>query len=311
MRDVEVVGAAPAAVPNQLLVDTYNLYYNGGCVMQVDHINRDADTSVSMRARNYADVTHRFFDSLDTLYTDTNLGFQVPFSPTTSATAVHSGSTWQTAYTPDPALIGTGAQQKCYVAKAFQHAWQSGFPFVQLKCKTTAANIAVDFSVSLHNWIGVAPFLLKTAGAMPLETVPFSLPSWWRIMRSASVLKGGDAATSRMFTDSVASLQREVTSTTPLMRAVATSPQPAKDILKLAQAPAVAMHNPSLLQRLSGGLNEVKGFAKAIGGVYREVSPWLAKAMRSVSTVPRQLAPYVGATIEAIEDAAPLMIMAA
>jgi len=315
--DYDILGAAPAAVPGQLEADTSNLYYQGGVGMTVQHTNRDAFTTVAMRARNYSNVVHRFFDSLDNMYTNTNLGFVTPFEMASCAQAVHSGSQWQTAYSVSEALISTAAQQKCYLVKSFQHAWQQGYPFVQLKCRTNTGNMVVKFSVSAENWMGVAPFAMDAAGAMPFETVPYILPTWWRITRSSSTLKAGSTGSAILFEQDARELQRQGGMHSPLERAVAVSPSPQRSIARLAGHPAVASHNRSLTDRLVQYSGNVKQGAEAAGNMYsawKSVKPFLSKLLggfeRGASNLGRY-APEVGATLtEVAEDGLPLLMMA-
>lgn len=315
--DYENLEAAPAAVPGQLEADTSNLYYQGGAAMSVQHTNRDAFTTVAMRARNYSNVIHRFFDSLDNMYANTNLGFTTPYEMAASAQMVHSGSQWQTAYKVDDTLISTAAQQKCYLVKSFQHAWQQGYPFVQLKCRTNTGNMVVKFSVSTENWMGIAPFKLDSAGAMPFETVPYLMPAWWRITRSSSTLRAGPAGSAVLFEQDAKALQREGGMHSPLERAVAVSPSPAHSIATLAGHPAVASHNVGLTERLVNMSGKVKQGAEATGNMYsayKSVKPWLSKLLSGVergATNFSRYGPEIGATLtEVAEDGLPLLMLA-
>jgi len=331
-RVAPVVDAAPMSVPVEAPVfdvDRGNFYYVGGAALQLQHVNRDAYTTAAFRVRRTDNVTHRFFDTLDALGTTNDLGFRVPFEAGTAAFATYSGSMWDTARRPIGNTDPTGSSLTSYLCISFNRCWEAGYPFIQVRCKTTSGASSVRFSVSGRSWMGIAPKPLDRAGAMPFETVPFSLPGWFSVGRVNGVVGREADKAAPMAMETMMQLQPQMGSSTPLQRAVAVAPRPVAAVAQLAEERHVQNHNPSLAEAAAGGvsagmfLNSIKGrvgsfFSKVIkdvgGKAVRSDGQYLGRAGTQIARLASQrLLPFLmegaaeaGAAAEAV---APLAIM--
>lgn len=272
--------------------DTTNLYWNGGASMELSHTNIDAYTTTAFRVRKMSNYTHRFFDRLDNIYNNTALGFREPYATAAAATSFHSGSQWVTSSRATAGVApGTVANQALFVVKGFDNCWQQGCPMIQVKSSTVNPNIAVKFSVTCKVWKAVAPYGLGVAGAMPRETVPFDLPSWFSLCRmSGGVGKTMNAAKSAM-NDRVSYAVPYMTSGSPLQRAVAVSKAPASAIAPLLKHPAVAAHNSWATEALEGvgGLSVAREFTKRAGPLFTRI----LAGLRTAAPVAEEVAPLL------------------
>lgn len=306
VSDKPKVGIAPIAQSTSD-IDEYNLYYTGGAALTVSCMKTDDQISVAMRARTTDNVVNRFYQGVDNIYSNDQLGFTTPYVNTNAAHAFHSGNKWDFLTRGKGGVIpGSVANENLYGVKAFQKAWQAGEPFIQIVVQTVAPNTTVRFSVSARAWIGVAPMRLASAGVMPLETAPFELPTWFSFARSGAGYGKHDVAQRASSNMQIANLLPALTSEVPLLRQVASSPAPRQMIEAVAQHPRVAQHNglESVVESIGGA---------TLGGlIVNKVGPvaksWLAnRGKQLASYAVQRLLPGM---LEGAETALPLLAAA-
>lgn len=187
IRKPNSVSAIPA-IPSGSNSSVDHLVYPGGYEMMVSAINLTAYTSCSMRVRNEINTIHTFLTNMTYALGSTtiNPGITDPYVKCDQATACYSGNQWEscTEQSTPVANPPVGYELMC----AFQ-AVQNGYPFFDIQIQNSGSSSAsVTFNFVVNGWSAVAPLNISAAGALSLETVPFNMPGWFTLGRSASAV---------------------------------------------------------------------------------------------------------------------------
>jgi len=214
-------------------IESNNLYYEGGSMLHVHTLNKNAYLTVSYQTRTGKNMQDRFVDSLPQLWTTTDPGAPLSLTDTPSeargAISMYTGSVWSQGVRLHSAQ-DEGDAQFGY-SETFRRCWASGAPWIRAVCRTTNAGVAatgsVQFSISLLTWNATAPRDPSLAASMPLETVPLPIPSWLRAMRTRGAIYNGqkDNLFENIWNSQVERIQQSMIPSTPMTREIIRRPE--------------------------------------------------------------------------------------
>lgn len=200
--------------------DGANSYYIGNNTMSVSVSNPNAYLSTSFMAYDGTNKVDRFFDLPEAIFSG-DYGFtDVPVS-SNGCTMTYSSSMWRT-LRKQRFFTDFSPEQRIQVVNVFSEILCTGSNICRLVARTTTPNMEVRLSFRCESWVGISPFAQNQAGTMPYETVPFSIPSWFRVARSAGYISDASSVqkVNSMFNQVVAAMP----SSTPFQRTIASLP---------------------------------------------------------------------------------------
>jgi hypothetical protein len=231
------------------LVETNNLYYMGGCVLEVSTNNPNAFLSTSYQTRTGDNTPDRFQHDLPNLWAGVEPVAPLSLSDTVMACngciSVYTGASWHVGLAPANTNGWPSPDDHAYhLSSAFRRCWAMGAPWIRCVARTTSNGVpvpgAVQFNVTFNCWAATAPSLMVTAASQPFETVPLQSPSWLRTLKTRGCVYDRDTkknAYSDMMREMVSRLRDNVTGETQVQRTFLANPKAAvKTILASPQA---------------------------------------------------------------------------
>jgi hypothetical protein len=188
IKELDSLGAAPVKV-NAFFGGKQAFVYPGGYEMTIEHVNKTAYTSTAFRQRTSSNTVHDFIDLWDTVglgAQSIDMGVLDPFVNTKSIHTCFSGDRWKApiAYDGNYGPPLDDYQILCSVMQCISN----DYPVVQCVVTNTGPDVAaISLNIVINGWQGVAPLILNKAGAMPYETVPFTIPPWIEFARLTGV----------------------------------------------------------------------------------------------------------------------------
>lgn len=264
-------------------VDVNNTYFTGGALLDVHVLNRSAFLSVSFQTRTGSNANPRFLDTLPQLWAtqDPSVALNLRNSPSQGqgAVSMYTGATWHSGLTW-AAVPGEPAAQAQY-SEYFRRCWAAGAPFVRAVVRTSSGGVpaagVAEFQITLLNWVATAPRDPAMSAAMPLQTIPFSMPTWATSLRTRGFVyseKTGQKLLDNLWNEQVKRIQENMTGNSPLAKALASAPKQAiPEVLKAATHAEVAPTG-SWLDSVVSGIGAatklvagVESLASLIGGL--------------------------------------------
>lgn len=294
-------------------MDGYNYYYPGSSYLQVETLNKNAWLSTSYQTRTGGNTVHRFNDSINGLYNSLDPGAPLMLldqpSQADGAISVYMGQQWgqgKGGYSsPDVNNI------KWQVNQYFRECWGLGAPWIRcvVRSQSSGALAAgpVQFKITLLTWLGIAPQQQAVAGACPMETVPFPLPTWARVLRTRGITYSVNSvgeAVANMQLATTRSLSSVVSGSTPLQRAIASAP--------VSTVAAIGASSPDKPQSWLSRFGNWVANGHAALDVVNELGSLGRRVSNGLKAIRGGVGPALikgGPIVEEVLETAPLMIM--
>lgn len=182
---VNEAGSNPCAA-----LETQNIYFTGGEMLQVEHLNPSAYLTVAYQTRTGLNENERFIGSLPDLWSTADPAQPLALRdlPTAGrgAMCLYTGSQWHLG-TDVSSAATTENDLQFYYSGYFRRCWSMGAPWVRAivrNANTSAAPSEVQFAITLLTWNASAPVNQAISGSMPYQTVPATMPSYVRQLRT-------------------------------------------------------------------------------------------------------------------------------
>jgi hypothetical protein len=279
-------------------IDNLNLYYEGGSMLHVHTINKNAYLTVSYQTRTGDNTQDRFVDQVNELWSTAD-----PVSPLTltdtptmarGAISMYTGTTWSMGTRMSSAISDEDGSKYAY-SEYFRRTWALGAPWIRALVRTTAPSAVsapVQFSISLLSWNATAPKHASTSASMPFETIPLSCPTWMRPLRTrGSVYNGNDSVTTNIWKRQLRTIETSMIPTTPMTRALVSNPTVLPKVISHSTGDSSSSNKP----------HHWYDTLSSIANTATSVLPWLmniGKAARSA-----------GPVVTEIAELAPLLLM--
>lgn len=286
-------------------IEQENIYYEGGSLLHVHTLNKNAYLTVSYQTRTGNNTYDRFVDSLPNLWTTSDPGIPLTLQDTPEeadgCVSMYTGTTWSKGVNFTTALSEANAQFS--YSEYFRRCWASGAPFIRALVRTTNAGGAttgsVQFSINLLNWVATAPSDPAVASAQPLETIPVPMPAWGRAMRTrGQIYKGKQSPVDAIWTRQLSRIAANVIPNTPMTRALVSNPtQVAPSVLASATQDNSPKSSKSWLDTMGSVISRVGGAANFLANIARPISNLLPSPAAAVPL------------IEEVPEALPLLLM--
>jgi len=289
-----------------LKVEQRNIYYEGGSMLHVHTLNKNAYLSVSYQTRTGNNSYDRFIDTLPSLWTTADPGSALNLSDTPEEAdgciSMYTGTTWSKGVSFKSQGDEPGSQFQ--VSEYFRRTWALGAPWVRALVRTTNAGVAatgsVQFSINLLSWVATAPSDPALASSMPLETVPVVFPTWGRAMRTRGQnYKGKTDPVSAIWSRQINKIPSTMIPTTPMTRAILENPTTLvpQIVMKSDGDSSAARSGGSFFDTLGNVVNGIASFANFASQAAPAIGRMIGGAGRA--------APIV----EELAEAAPLLLM--
>lgn len=171
-------------------IENTNIYYTGGVMLQVEHLNPSAYLTVAYQTRTGLNENERFVGTLPDLWATADPAYPLALRdlPTAArgAMCLYTGSQWHLGTKVSDSATTEGALQFFYSAY-FRRCWSMGAPWVRAivrNANTSDQPTDVQFAITLLSWNATAPVSQSISGAMPYQTVPATIPAYVRQLRT-------------------------------------------------------------------------------------------------------------------------------
>lgn len=293
------------------LVDKVNYVFPGSTTLKVETLNRNAWLSTSYQTRNNTNWIHRFTDNPGDIYVDdpsANLGLLDQPVSADGAISSFQGQQWGRPKRIDRTVSGDAARWQAHAY--WVDAWAMGAPWVRCVARTQPGGAGgtgpVQFSVTLHSWIGLAPLTMSAAGACPKETLPYAMPTWSRALRTRGTVftSAGTASLSyTLFNQGLSALPQALVPNSPLTTALATNPHAVGQAIVNNAGPS---QSTNWVQRANDAVNtghDVLTTAQNAKSLWDRASSWIKGAAKTAEHAVEHLP-----AVQLLEEAGPRIV---